>query len=65
LTDVTRISVQETRAKVRAGKALLICGDEEAEKFQALHLEGAISIQEYRSRRSALPKDRELIFYCA
>jgi len=65
MTDVERISVQAARAKVGAGKALLVCGYEDAEKFHALHVEGAISIQEYRSRRANLPKSQELIFYCA
>lgn len=65
MANVPRISVQEARTKVTAGEALLVCAYEEAEKFEAMRLEGAISIREYRSRRPALPKAQELIFYCA
>lgn len=65
MASVPRISVQDARGKVQSGQAVLVCGYEEPEKFQALRLEGAISIQEYRSRRSGLPKGKELIFYCA
>jgi hypothetical protein len=30
-----------------------------------MHLEDAISIQEFRKLRPTLSKDREIIFYCA
>jgi len=65
MTDVPRIPAQEARRQVRGGAALLVCGYEDAEKFRAMHLEGGISIQEYRSRRPSLSKDQEMIFYCA
>jgi rhodanese-related sulfurtransferase len=65
MTDVPRITPQEAHEKVKAGKALLVCAYEEPEKFQALQLEGAISIREFRSRRASLPSDQEIIFYCA
>jgi hypothetical protein len=30
-----------------------------------MRLEGAISLQEFKNRASQVPKDQEIIFYCA
>ena len=65
MSEPKRIGVEEARSRVRGGKALLVCGYEEAEKCAPMHLEGAISIQEFRARRASLPRDQEIIFYCA
>jgi hypothetical protein len=65
MVEVPRITPEEARAKVSSGQALLVCGYEEPEKFAAMHLEGAISIHEFRKMRPTLHKDREIIFYCA
>jgi hypothetical protein len=45
--------------------ALLVCGYDSDEKFRHNHLEGAIPLSALRSRADALPKDEEIIFYCA
>jgi rhodanese-related sulfurtransferase len=65
MAAIARITPQEARARVRAGQALLVCAYEDPARFAGLHLEGAISIQEFRDRRSTLPRDQEIIFYCA
>jgi hypothetical protein len=65
MVEVPRITPEEARAKVQSGQALLVCGYEEPEKFAAMHIEGAISIQEFRKLRPTLSKDQEIIFYCA
>ncbi len=65
MIDAPRISAQEAHKRVAAGHALLVCAYEEPEKFAALHLDGALSIQEFRKLRATLPKDQEVIFYCA
>jgi len=62
---VARITPQEAHARVSAGQALLVCAYEDPARFAELRLEGAISIQEFRSRRATLPRDQEIIFYCA
>jgi rhodanese-related sulfurtransferase len=63
---VDRISPREAQDHLEAGNgALLVCAYDSDEKFQQNHLEGAISLAELRSREEALPKDQELIFYCA
>jgi len=44
---------------------LLVCAYEGDEEFQQNHLEGAISLHDFLSRKDSLPKDRPIIFYCA
>ncbi|KRT34775.1 MULTISPECIES: rhodanese-like domain-containing protein [Acetomicrobium] len=60
-----RIGVEEARKKAQAGEALLVCAYADENKFKMVHLEGAISLQELQSKEDGLPKDKELIFYCA
>jgi hypothetical protein len=59
------ISPQEVRRKVTSGSALLVCAYDDEEKCKQLRLEGAIPLREFQSKLSALPKDQEIIFYCA
>ena len=65
MAKVERISPQEAHARVVAGQALLVCAYDDPARFAEIPLEGAISIQEFRARRAALPRDQEIIFYCA
>ena len=65
MTEPERIRPEETFEKLKAGTALLVCAYDDEEKFKRLRLEGAISFNELRSRLGALPKDQEIIFYCA
>ena len=60
-----RITPQEAYEKVKAGQALLVCGYEEDEKFNAYRLEMALSFAEFQKMLPTLPRDREIIFYCA
>ena len=65
MSEPMRISPQEARQKVTAGQALLVCAYDDADKFTANHLEGALSFSELRSRLPGLAKTQEMIFYCA
>ena len=65
MAKVARITPQEARARVVAGQALLVCAYDDPARFAEIHLEGAISIQEFRARRASLPREQEIIFYCA
>ncbi len=65
MAEPERITPRETYEKVQAGTALLVCAYDNEEKFKARRLEGAISLSEFKSRLPALPKDQEIIFYCA
>ena len=64
MAAIARITPQEAHARVSAGQALLVCAYEDPVRCAGLRLEGAISIQEFRARRSTLPRDQEIIFYC-
>ncbi len=65
MTEQTRILPQTVREDVTSGQALFVCAYDDEDKFKANHLEGAISLSDFRSRLSSLPKDQEIIFYCA
>ena len=65
MTEPLRISAEEVRQDVTSGAALLVCAYDDEEKFKNLHLEGAISLAEFKSKRPSLGKDQEIIFYCA
>jgi len=62
---VKRIPVPEARALLRSGQAMLICAYDSQEKFERYRLPGAISLKEFESLADSIPKDRQLIFYCA
>ncbi len=65
MSEPERVGPKEIAEKLKAGAALLVCAYDDEQKFKALHLEGAISLNEFRSRLGALPKDQEIVFYCA
>jgi hypothetical protein len=64
-SEVARLSPEETRRRVDSGKALLICGYESDEKCQSMHLQGAETLSQFRARLPDIPKEQEVIFYCA
>jgi rhodanese-related sulfurtransferase len=45
--------------------AVLVCGYEKEDDFRKNDLEGAISLSEFRRRLDSIPKDENVIFYCA
>jgi rhodanese-related sulfurtransferase len=64
--DVTpRIRPEEARQRVQSGQATLVCAYDSDEKFNSLHLENALSLRQFHEREKSIPKDKELIFYCA
>ncbi|HEY6006904.1 MAG TPA: ArsR family transcriptional regulator [Geobacteraceae bacterium] len=65
MAEVPRISAEEAHAAVASGRALLVCGYEDPERYRLLRLEGGISIQEFRGMLPSLSKEQEIIFYCA
>lgn len=60
-----RVRPEEILGKVQSGEALLICAYDDDEKFKALHLEKALSLRQFKEVQPSLPKEKELIFYCA
>jgi len=65
MTEITRILPAEARQRVQSGAALLVCAYENSALFESNRLEGAISLEEFRSLLPGMDKDREIIFYCA
>ncbi len=62
---VERIEPAAARADTAAGKALLVCGYEDDAKCRKARLDGSIPFARFASMTSTLPKDKEIIFYCA
>ena len=65
MTEFNRVSPREVRGRVASGSALLVCAYDNEEKFNQNHLQGAISLSEFKSRLPSLSKDQEIVFYCA
>jgi hypothetical protein len=65
MSRVSRITLEETYQKLRAGDALLVCAYDSEEQFRSLQLEGAISLPELREKLPSLSKEQEIVFYCA
>ena len=65
MDEPRRVTPQEIYPRVQSGETLLVCAYDDDAKFQRLRLKGAISLAELKSRWPTLPKDREIVFYCA
>lgn len=65
MADIDCISVDEARRNVTSGRTLLVCAYEDEAKCNKIKLEGATSLASLQTRLSSLPKDPEIIFYCA
>ena len=62
--QVERVDVEKAREAVEAGRALLVCAYDDA-KCARMRLGGSITVRELEQRAASLPKDQEIIFYCA
>ncbi len=60
-----RIDPDTARAHVTASQALLVCAYDDPEKCRANAIAGALGLDELEARASRLPRDQEIIFYCA
>ena len=65
MADVSRISVEEARRQVTAGRAMLVCAYDDAEKCRKITLQGSINMAQLTTKAPSLPKDQPIIFYCA
>lgn len=65
MAEILRVPVAEARTRVSAGEALLVCAYEDLSTFRAMHLEGAIPLEELRAMTPSLDRGKEIIFYCA
>ncbi|RPI79557.1 MAG: ArsR family transcriptional regulator [Desulfobacteraceae bacterium] len=64
-TAAKLISVQEARAQVLSGQALLVCAYDSDELFNKMRLEGAVALGEFKKKFANGDKNRTIIFYCA
>lgn len=61
-----RVGPKDVWDRVHAGSdLLLVCAYDDDAKCRANHLKGATTFNEFRSRADSLPRDQELVFYCA
>jgi hypothetical protein len=65
MAEVERIEAEEARGKVQSGEALLVCAYEDEAKCGSMRLEGAMTWGEFTRKMASLPKDGEVILYCA
>jgi rhodanese-related sulfurtransferase len=62
---VERISPEEAYEHLSLDDALLVCAYDDPDKFADNHLAGALSLDEFAARADSLPRETEVIFYCA
>jgi hypothetical protein len=65
MANIDRITVEDARRKVEAGRALLVCAYADEAKCKMANLEGSVSLAGLESRVGSLARDQEIIFYCA
>jgi hypothetical protein len=63
MAEPQRITPEEVYEKVKSGITLLVCAYEDEAKFKKMQLEGAISLNEFKSKLPSLPKHQEIVFY--
>lgn len=66
-SNVPRISLEELKEKLDAGAEVVVVDVRSKEEFDQGHIPGAISIPygEIEARYRELPRDKEIITYCA
>jgi hypothetical protein len=63
--DVQRIDLDRARADLRYARAWLVCAYDSAEKCRQIAIPGAIDLDELRAREVEIPREAEIVFYCA
>jgi len=63
MAEPKRITPEEVHKKLKAGEVLLVCAYEDETKFKMMWLQGAISLNEFKSKLPSLAKDQEIVFY--
>ncbi|MBC8265099.1 MAG: rhodanese-like domain-containing protein [Anaerolineales bacterium] len=65
--DVPRVRLEQLKEKLDAGADIVIVDVRSKEEFAESHIPGAVSIpwEEIEARYPELPRDKEIITYCA
>lgn len=61
---INRIGPQQAKREIASG-AMLVCAYDDDEKCRQNNLDGAIPLSQFKRMENSIPKDREIIFYCA
>lgn len=65
-STIDRITPQQAYNHMHSkDNAMLVCAYESEEEFRQNHLEGATPLKHFASQADDIPKDQEIIFYCA
>lgn len=64
MAEPVRVTPKEVYQKLKSGTTLLVCAYDDEATFRQMKLQGAISLQEFKSRLPLLSKDHEIVFYC-
>jgi hypothetical protein len=62
---IPRISPTQTHSRVKSGQSLLVCAYASDDHCRTIHLAGALLPSEFLAMVPTLPKNQEIIFYCA
>jgi len=65
MAELTIITADDAYKKAKSRKTFLVCAYDDVERFLKFNLEDAISLKDFESRLSKIPKGQEIIFYCA
>jgi hypothetical protein len=60
-----RIDAEKVRAAIAQNAALLVCAYDDAARAQKFRLPGTLSLEQFEARAAKLPKDYQVVFYCA
>jgi hypothetical protein len=65
MTMTVRVTPQEIYPRVKAGETLLVCAYADEAKCRSMQLEGALFLRDFWAKLPGLPKEQEVVFYCA
>jgi hypothetical protein len=63
MAEPERVTSAEIHQRLKSGAVLLVCAYDDDAKFKRMQLQGAISLNEFKSKLPSLPKDQEIVFY--
>jgi rhodanese-related sulfurtransferase len=64
MAEPKRVPPEEIYQRLKSGVVLLVCAYDDDAKFKRMQLQGAISLNEFKSKVPSLAKDQEIVFYC-
>lgn len=63
--SLIKVPATDARNRSISDEAILVGAYKDGRKFNKFALEGAISLTEFREMAETIPKNKEIIFYCA